>query len=204
MAVVVWVADIGSILNGRFGWCRATEAGPPMLGQDIYDFAQGVAQDLNEGNSVALGFECPLFVPVPSNPIGLTQARLGEGNRPWSAGAGAGSLATGLTECVWILERVRTLAEVDIVPTFEWERLTGRKANLFIWEAFVTGGAHGQRHQQDAQIAAATFWASYPKIVEANGVVAENPYSLAGAALLRAGLSEDQTVLHEPCVVLRS
>lgn len=201
---VVWVADIGSVVRQRFGWCRLTADGNSRAGREIDDFARGIAQDLNEGNLVALGFECPLFVPVPGDPTGLTKARRGEGNRPWSAGAGAGALATGLTECVWVLERVRSLTRVSITATLAWERLKGGEANLFIWEAFVTGGVKGDSHQEDAQIAAETFWTRYPNIAEANAVEAENCYSLVGAALLRAGLVQDLSVLRQPCIVVRS
>jgi hypothetical protein len=38
-----------------------------------------IAADLNAGHHVALGFECPLFVPVSEDPNGLTSARPGEG-----------------------------------------------------------------------------------------------------------------------------
>lgn len=97
---IVWVADVGSIKMNKFGWCRATYDRTLIQGTDITDFADGIANDLSSGNRVALGFECPLFVPIPDNPIRLTKARAGEGNRSWSAGAGSGALSTGLTECV--------------------------------------------------------------------------------------------------------
>jgi hypothetical protein len=56
---------------------------------------------------VALGFECPLFVPLNLQPEALTTARSGEGSRPWSAGAGCGALATGLVQVAWILRKIR-------------------------------------------------------------------------------------------------
>jgi hypothetical protein len=40
------------------------------------------------GQAVALGFECPLFVPVPEQALRLGAARPGEKNRSWSAGRG--------------------------------------------------------------------------------------------------------------------
>lgn len=71
------------------------------------ELVDAVAGDLIAGEAVALGFECPLFVPVPATPLQLGAARLGEGNRPWSAGAGASSLATGLAQVSWILAELR-------------------------------------------------------------------------------------------------
>jgi hypothetical protein len=102
-SLVIYCADIGSVAQGRFGWARQL-VGPARArlaqGTDIRQLAEAAATDLRRGTSVALGFECPLFVPVPDDPMRLTSARRGEGNRPWSAAAGAGSLAVGLTEVV--------------------------------------------------------------------------------------------------------
>lgn len=107
--LVIWCADIGSIRNKRFGWCRA-ETGKEetfKYGVSIENFAAGIAQDLSNEQKIALGFECPLFIPLSGNPIYLTKARQGEGDRAWSAGAGCGALATGLTECAWVFSKIK-------------------------------------------------------------------------------------------------
>src|SRR6266540_1033323 len=66
---VVYCADIGSVPNGRFGWARSepdeTTIERHRGGTEIIDLADGVGEDLAAGQPVALGFECPLFVPVP-------------------------------------------------------------------------------------------------------------------------------------------
>ena len=105
MPLVIHCADIGSVKTGNFGWARLGVGEPNgqcTIGRDIEDFAGGVAADINAGAQVALGFECPLFLPLSEDPTGLTSARPGEGDRAWSAGAGAAALATGLTETVWV------------------------------------------------------------------------------------------------------
>jgi hypothetical protein len=110
MPLVIHCADIGSVKNGNFGWARLAIDEPSSVcttGRDIEQFAEGIAADINAGVRVALGFECPLFLPFPNDPEDLTSARPGEGDRAWSAGAGAGVLATGLTETVRILDQVR-------------------------------------------------------------------------------------------------
>ena len=114
--LVVWAADIGSISNHCFGWCRAAYGQLETGGTDIHAFASGIAADIMRGYPVAIGFECPLFVPISADPRWLTRARVGEGNRAWSAGADA--LATGLTECVWIFEQIRLHTDCLVVPTF--------------------------------------------------------------------------------------
>lgn len=205
--LVVWVADVGSIKRRKFGWCRAVSPSlnvASQFGIEIDQFVRSIYIDLLEGRKIALGLECPLFVPIPEDPQELTSARNGEGNRAWSAGAGCGALAVGLTESVWIFEQIKLLSKVDIIPVFEWDRFTKGYGNIFIWEAFVTAAAKSSSHQGDAEIAANTFWAGYPNLIESNSVTVDRPYSLVGAALLRAGLTTDLTLLSKGCIVLKS
>ena len=64
-----------------------------LLGSSIAELVRLVADDLHSGALVALGFECPLFVPLRERAEELTSGRHGDGNRPWSAGAGCAVLA---------------------------------------------------------------------------------------------------------------
>lgn len=203
---IVYCADIGSIKNKRFGWCRGLKIEDKfevITGTDIGEFAEEISDDLSAGKKVALGFECPLFVPIPDNPALLTSARQGEADRAWSAGAGCGALATGLTECVWILNKVKELSQVKILPTFDWDEFNKGLWNLFIWEAFVTKGSKAKTHSGDAKVAMRAFWRGYPDIVQANSVIAENPYNLVAAALLRVGLTDNINFLSESCIVIK-
>lgn len=199
----VWAVDVGSVKKHNLGWCRI-RGDELAVGHDIHQLVRGIASDLTDDLQVALGFECPLFVPVPDDPVDLTSARRGKGARSWSAGAGASALATGLTECVWILEQVRRTTSTSITPTLDWGEFLAGRANLFLWEAFVTGVAKGLSHHGDAEIAALSFRDELPHIAEANTVTAANPHSLIGAALLRSGLTTDVTFLFRSCVVIRS
>ena len=200
---IVWVADIGSIMEGNFAWCRLSiGSDDPECGAQSHTMAHRVARDLASGGRVALGFECPLWVPVPDNYRHLGSQRQGERGRPWSAGAGAAVLATGLAQSVWILERIRGECSVAVQPTFEWASLTSGKANLFLWEAFVSGEAKGASHEEDATRAAQAFIAAVPHL--ASDVTGVNPYSLIGAALLRCGLSTDLRLLSMSCVVVKA
>jgi hypothetical protein len=67
MELSVYCADIGSVANGRFGSARG-EAGEPGIevhrgGTEIIDLVDALTSDLAAGTAVALGFECPLFLP---------------------------------------------------------------------------------------------------------------------------------------------
>lgn len=168
-------------------------------------FADAVASDINAGYPVALGFECPLFVPIPDDdhPKDLTSSRPGEGNRAWSVGGGAASLATGLTETVWILDRVRRRLSIPCAAHFKWKpfQLNG---GLFIWEAFVTEKAKADTHHGDAELAVLSFRESLPDPEKRNSIVCcGHVRSLVGGALLQAGWVSDLAWLAEPCVVIR-
>lgn len=204
---IIWCADIGSIKNKKFGWCRGLKIEDKfefITGTDIWEFAERIADDLSTDKKVALGFECPLFVPISDNPSLLTSARQGEDDRAWSAGAGCGALTTGLTECVWILNRIKELSNVDLIATFDWLEFRNGFENLFIWEAFVSKNSKSQSHFGDAEVAVEKFWKEYPNIIKANSVIAENPYNLVAAALLRVGLTDNINLLSEPCIVIKS
>jgi hypothetical protein len=200
--LVVWAVDVGSVRKKRLGWCAVSQE-KHQVGKEIEELVEGIVEDLSSSRKVVLGFECPLFVPVSDDPQKLTSARKGEGRYPWSAGAGSSVLTTGLTMCVWIFKEIRRRTRVSIRPTVDWTEFTSCQANLFIWEAFVSKSSKTGSHRGDAQVAARTFWSRYPDIIEANAITAEKPYSLVGAALLRAGLTDDLSVLSKPCVVIR-
>lgn len=72
------------------------------------------------GDRVALGFECPAWIPVPQNAIDLGAKRNGEGRYPWSAGAGAGALATGLAQIAWILRNLNQSEQSKVSQEGRW------------------------------------------------------------------------------------
>lgn len=213
----VWAADVGSVKAGRFGCCRIAADGTvtPDIPNDIEAFALGIARDLSSGFRVALGFECPLFVPVPAEKIALPKARMSEGTRAWCAGAGATVLATGLVQTVWVFERIRERVSVPVIPTFKREPFVSGDANLLIWEAFVSGSvkaggrSSANPHRYDAELAAQACFQllksrqQEAKMPDCDAVMAEHPFSLVGAALLRSGLSGDLGLLQEPCLVIK-
>lgn len=202
-------ADIGSVKKGRFGWARVQlpRVEPPYQASSIRELVESLAHDLVEGVPVALGLECPLFVPIPADPTALTSARRGEGNRPWSAGAGAAALATGLTETVWILQEVRRVTGTSCEAYVDWQEFSTAGAGLFLWEAFVTGASkstgEADSHAADALIACEAFASALPDPRAVNAIDEPQVHSLLGAALLRSGWSTDVGLLSAPCLVVR-
>lgn len=199
--LVVACADIGSTARGNFGWWSSTGCEGTLPST----LASHVAQCLKAGFPVALGFECPLFVPLNADEMRLTNARPGEGSRPWSAGAGCGALATGIVQSTWVLQEIRQLLDTPRIAYCDWGDFDSAGSGLLVWEAFVSGKGKAEGHVADARAAVAVFEAALPDPRDSNAVRCESPViSLIGAALIRSGWSRDQEFLEKPCLVVRA
>lgn len=203
--IIVYAADIGSIKNKNFAWARlANDINQVDTDTSIHTLVDAIDFDLAQNNKVCLGFECPLFINLPSDPVMLTSARMGEGARAWSAGAGSGSLTTGLAEVLWILSELKKKSIYPFKTTFAIDNLLRGNENLLIWEAFVTSKSKGKSHCEDAVIAARKFSEKLNSGSIRSDVTVENPYSLVGAALLRSGITNDIKMLEKQCIVIRA
>lgn len=196
----IYCADPGSIPKGNFGWAGSFEDETERSSRRIDDLAAAISKSLREGRRVALGFECPLFIPTRDMPDRLLEARRGEGNRAWSAGAAPCAMAAGLAELTWVLRTIRDESG-EVPPAFlSWSTFAWASFGLLIWEAFVTGPAKSDSHEGDALIAVQSFRRQLPSPQACiNGGTG---LSLAGAALLATGWSTDQKLLREPCLVV--
>lgn len=202
MKPIVFCADIGSIATGKFAWValpsRASGDRPSSL-------ANAVAIQLRARCPVALGFECPLFVPINEQEECLGHARPGDGNRSWSAGAGPVVLATGLVQVTWILQEIRKHLHDQISAYLDWSAFKAAGSGLFLWEAFVSGKGKTAGHLEDACAAAEAFESALPDPGGVNAVVCSTlVFSLVGAALLRAGWSSDLGLLSQACLVIKA
>jgi hypothetical protein len=206
---VAYACDVGSTRSdgkrgaqSGFGWARAERADDVEGGRSITRLVAAVAHDLSLGRSVALGFEAPLFIPVPLDAANLCRGRAGEGSRSFAAPAGLAVTALGLHQAAWVLAALR---ETPHRPRFayrssEWPSDT---PTLFCWEAFVSGPAHSDDHVRDAATAVVAFLAAESDLAAATTVHAERPLSLIGAAALWSGWVTDSDVLHAATAVIR-
>ena len=83
MKPAIFVIDVGAPHKGNLGWANADGE----TGSDIDQCIEMLNKALPI-TPVALGFEAPMYVPVRDEPNNLLKARVFEGSRPWSAGAG--------------------------------------------------------------------------------------------------------------------
>lgn len=157
--------DIGSVkAPSKFAWVAVDSLEPAAVacGDDPEGAVQALSQSLAHEGRAVLAVEAPMAIPVPAPDSDawrvLGRARSGEGNRPWSAAAGAGALATGVAQTAWMLSRLHALAPESSATTRP-ERFAAGQARLLLAEAFVSGTgkpvpvAAGQ-HAADAEAAA--------------------------------------------------
>ena len=211
--LAIYCADVGSVSKKKFGWAHI-EGERQRVGADMAVLAVDIAFALGEARKVALGFECPLWVPVAPDPKDLTKARKVDGNRAWSAAAGTAALATGLTQVSWILDEVlrQLTAQGAQVPQvyLDWMAFSKADSGLLLWEAFVTGEAKASSapgtngHSADAMVACREFAAQLPNpAADSAPEQTRRVRSMIGSALLWAGWSADIALLRTPCMVVR-
>lgn len=145
--------DVGSVARHRFAWASSdgqsgsadgeTSALGEEPGKPVSQLVELVAGQLasTPPRPVALGFECPTWVPIPTSPSHLGRRRPGEGRYSWSAGAGAGALATGVAQIAWILRAIKsTVAHAEATTDRDsWDAVEPGAPRLLLWEAFVPG-----------------------------------------------------------------
>jgi len=207
---VVYACDVGSTRGSapRFSWVRLE---PTRLNGRISAYSSlpalidSIGQDMEKGHNIALGFEAPLFIPVPRDVSDLSRGRVGEGNRPFSSQAGLAVATLAIHQAAWILMMLRSFKNTGHVFTSaieSWPPL-GATRTLFCWEAFVSGQAHSDSHARDAANAAYYFCQHEVDLANVNAVTGENPFSLISAVAIWSGWTNDIASLHKPTLVLK-
>jgi hypothetical protein len=220
---LVVAADVGSI-RGKFAWAAAmVPAGRPQSpagGTTPIEMLPPIAAAIEDGLRVAVGWEAPMMLPVPDTEswLELGRARIGEGNRSWSAGAGTGALATGLVQVAWFC---RALAQSmpDLRTTCDPQKWRER-GGLLLWEAFVSG--HGKptpmaieladalpsQHETDAAAAVAAFTEALkqdPALARSHVTTGNHrPLSLLAFAAHSGGLAIDAEEMTQSVLVIKT
>lgn len=199
--VAILAADVGSSKN--FGWA-GTWSDTIQQGTSIEELGTTLVDLVRDGWRTCLGFECPVFIPCPSDARALSKQREGERGKPWCAGAGANSCILGIQQLCWLLDRLKFSVRSEVRATLDWSEFQAGNYSLYLWEAFVSGTSKSQSHIGDAQIALRAFANALPHPETANAVTCSRPISFAGLALLWSGLSDDASVIHRSSLVIRA
>jgi len=123
-------------------------------------------------------------------------------------------MAAGLGQADAILRQIHARCP-EVEGTTRLEEFAMGKAQLLIWEAYVTSrqgptvplparlAARVSSHARDAFAASLLFTERAKKFL-ARDLQAEPSISMAGLHLLNNGLSENRSLLAEPCIVLKA
>jgi hypothetical protein len=203
MKLAVFAADIGAVQRGRFGWASdpACEKADHTSIRHMVDAVVGAA---NGGSRIALGVECPLFVPCPEDPSQLGKARTGEGRLAVFAQVGATVAVLGLQQLCWVLRGVRDALSGRPTGTVDWSEFESRNLELFLWEAFISGSGKSGSHVDDAAVAVRNFQRARLDAGVRQAVTCPNPVSLGGLALLWSGWSRDAKLLETSTWVIKA
>ncbi|MBX9392731.1 hypothetical protein K4749_03780 [Streptomyces sp. TRM72054] len=211
--------DIGSVTLGRFAWAGIDAPALSNTGQgsDPESAVRALAAGLASRGRAVLAVEAPVAVPVPAADRAdawqaLGRARAGEGNRPWSAGAGAGVLATGLAQLAWMLSRLAETATDVAVTTLPDRWAAPHGPRLLLAEALVSGEGKpvptsAGPHAADAEAAARALAERIPALPGATSDVRcapHRPFNLLAAAAMWAGLDILPDELHQDVLVVRA
>lgn len=210
--LVVYCADIGSIAKGNFGWARLeSDVGSMGCDRRIDQMVEHLATDIHAARPVALGFECPLWIPVPEASSELGMGRPNEGSPSWSSQTGGCVLATGLAQVSWVLREVKVRVP-EVRGFVKWaDFMSAADYRTFLWEAFVSGAAKADReasdsHTRDAETGARRFAEFVDDPVEnCREFVPTTPFlSLMGAMMIGAGWTDDGDLLRTAPLVVRA
>ena len=206
---VIYACDIGTTRGPKpkFAWVRMKQSRPKICkgSHDIEELAQHLAEDMKKGFNIALGFEAPLFIPIPMSANDLSKARIGEGNRAFAAPTGLAVTTLAIHQTAWLLDRLRTQIPENYHLTLDWHDwgVHSKGPILFLWEAFVSGDAHSLTDMEDAATAAAAFCEKDNDFGKGNRVTCYRALSLIGTAILWSGISKDLAFLKNKCLVIK-
>jgi hypothetical protein len=204
--------DVGA--PGNVGWA-VLEDEQCEHGGDPRELISRLNSALDRG-PLALGFECPLYLPRRADPDSLTRCRGGEVGVYWSGGPGGGVLAAGLVQVRWILDELVRLRPAT-AGTTRWKEFRDGKCDLLLWEAFIASSiklpiapdlsaythAVGKLHERDAIAGVLVGHEHFREAKPVSDFASELATSLAGMQLLATGLSKDMSLLNEECLVFR-
>jgi hypothetical protein len=211
MSPVIAAIDVGNPSNT--GWNRIvlnSEYLPidEASGSSLNELIELLALDLQAHTKVALGFEAPLYVPLPEDPQDLCKKRSGEGNRPWSFGAGAYVTACAAQMSSWVLIALANRLDIEVSVGVSGDDFLAGDLDLLVWEAFVSGNAKNRDvvlvHESDAKAATTGFSERLRDGRLISDLDESTVFSVIGGAVLRSGLSTDLALLSSVPLVIKA
>ena len=191
--------DVGSPKRGNIGWCLIDfKKKKETTGDKLADLIPLIGEATKK-SSLMLGLEAPLIIPVRDDEMSLTKGRPGDENMPWSGVAGAIVLALNIPILDYLFTGIKKCNK-DVSFFVNEKGFEGKRNQVMIFEAFVSGKDKQKTHIGDATYIARscahfTKAHEYPSTVLGHEEGIEY-LNLAGAALVRSGLTKDVKALN--------
>jgi len=199
--LLIAAVDVGGRAN--IGW--STSDGDGDTGNmTIDELVAQLGSGLEDGRSVALGVEAPLYLPIAETEEAINSQRAGEGNRSWSASSGSSVATLGIHQLAYILRKLKDVNAECPTPRFGRPDV-GDELSFTVWEAFVSGDAKGDDHEQDARIAINHLVnrlndAEWQSDLRPSGTVV----NIAAAATLATWPEADPSLMTSACAVVKA
>lgn len=191
--MLVIAMETGSASGGRMRWAgrRHDDDRPDASsGSSSAELFDAVFRALHDGEQVALGFDCPLTIPVPPD----QGAAVGDADALVKLAEPA-ITRPGIAQLGHLLGQLGTWRPWTTVSTSlpRWRANT----SILVWEAVPAAGSDGVA----AGAAADSFFRGLPAATErGTEAAAGTVVNLAAAAARRAGLFVDAAELDRPTV----
>jgi hypothetical protein len=92
----------------------------------------------------------------------------------------------------------------DLRVHVQWPPFAEQQDGLLLWEAFVSGAAKGETHEEDARSGVQAFCEQLPNPGDPSAADTQRPFSVLAAAAIWAGLDLPIEAMRGGCVLVRA
>ncbi|MDX6635035.1 MAG: hypothetical protein QOF06_1238 [Solirubrobacterales bacterium] len=92
----------------------------------------------------------------------------------------------------------------DLRAHLQWQSFAEQQDGLLLWEAFVSGAAKGETHEEDARSGVQAFCEQLPNPGDPSAAETEGPFSLLAAAATWAGFDLPIEDTRGACLLVRA
>jgi len=92
----------------------------------------------------------------------------------------------------------------DVRVHVQWPPFAEQQDGLLLWEAFVSGAAKGETHEEDARSGVQAFCEQLPNPGDPTAAETERPFSALAAAAIWAGFDLPIEEMRGECLLVRA
>lgn len=108
-----------------------------------------------------------------------------------------------MVQIPWTLRSIHEQVP-DLRVHLDWPAFAEQQDGLLLWEAFVSGAAKGETHEDDARSGVQAFCEQLPNPGDPKAAETERPFSLLAAAAIWAGFDLPTEDTRSGCLLVRA